>query len=160
MNSFRKRARCVTHHGAGAQAFSTPQPRQYVPVRPKTFALNAGFLAAIGFGGKDAKGLIIDGGDACPTMIRAAGNELSAAAAAEQKRRLGTEEDADSDWNTGEDGDRFYANSGTDKDDGDDDYAPCNDRPNKNAEPAPSRTHRVVQRRMAPPEAGQKLRVK
>ena len=55
--------------------------------------------------------------------------------------------------------DRFYANSGKDKDDGDDDYAPWNDRPDKNAEPAPSRTHRVVQQRMAPPEAGEKLRV-
>ena len=77
----------------------------------------------------------------------------------EQKRRLDTEEDADSDWNSGEDDDRFYANSGTDKDDGDDDYAPWNDKPDKNAEPAPSRTHRVVRQRMAPPEAGEKLRV-
>ena len=76
----------------------------------------------------------------------------------EQKRRLDTEEDARIGTLVKID-DRFYANSGKDKDDGEDDYAPWNDKPDKNAEPAPSRTCRVVQQRMAPPEAGEKLRV-
>ena len=77
----------------------------------------------------------------------------------EPKRQLDNEEDTDSDWSTGKDDDRFFENSASDREDGDDDYAPWNDKPKKQAEPAPSRTHRVVQQRMAPPEAGEKLRV-
>ena len=77
----------------------------------------------------------------------------------EPKRQLDNEEDTNSDWSTGKDDDRFFENSASDREDGDDDYAPWNDKPKKQAEPAPSRTHRVVQQRMAPPEAGEKLRV-
>ena len=76
-----------------------------------------------------------------------------------QEQRMPTDDDDESDWKAGQDDDNFYQNSASDADDADDDYAPWSERPAGHAGPAPTRTHRVVQQRMVPPQVGDRLRV-
>ena len=74
----------------------------------------------------------------------------------EREERNDPEEGAD--WDTGQDNDDFYQNSGSGSQGADDDdYAPWNDKSSRHVEPAHSRTHRVVQQRIVPPDAGEKL---
>lgn len=54
----------------------------------------------------------------------------------------------DDDWDSGQDDDNFY------KEDGDEDYAPWDDKPAAGSQPAHTRTHRVVQQRIVPAQAG------
>jgi phage terminase large subunit-like protein len=69
-----------------------------------------------------------------------------------QRGDAGDEEEDEEDGSAGsiggEDDDNFY------KDDGDDDYAPWDDKPAARNEPAHTRTHRVVQQRIVPAQAG------
>ncbi len=79
-----------------------------------------------------------------------------------QEQRSIDEEEDDSYYKTGQDDYDFYKNTGSDTvstDDGDDDYAPWNDNTAAHSEPSLSRTHRVVQQRMVPPDPRETLRV-
>ncbi len=72
----------------------------------------------------------------------------------EQKQEVDADDYDDPEWSAGRDDDNFYKETGSGADDGDDDYAPWKEKPARNAEPAHSRTHRVVQQRLVPPLDG------
>ena len=76
----------------------------------------------------------------------------------EKSQQMNVDDDDESDWRTVQH-DNFYKNSGSGTDDADVDYAPWNEKPAQHAEPAYTRTHRVVQQRMVPPQAGERFRV-